>query len=414
MAARVTLCNAFEPRAMFTVRLPRAWLASKACGAVLEIYAERFEAKHGAPLPPCVLEVDGDAVDAAAPLAGAVEDGAVVVVAAAGRGRRARRASLAAALAARGRDEEALVALAAARAAPARAGDASDAALDAARGDRLEALGRLAEAAAARGRGGAAARAAAALAARAAAPRAPERRAAPSFPATARGLARAAAFLDEHGYAVVRGAAAPAECEAILGMLWDWLEGLGTGLDRGDAATWVDGRWPLAAGASGALSARERRRRAAHRASRPQASSRTTARATAPACGPRGASRPSARPLARSGARTTSSRRAARRRDRRRPPRTAAARRFDGPVLFRPGAPTCAHWWHVDQHPARRPGRECVQGCAETNRWFRGSRRNFKPLELGRIDVVAAGFGTNRLPSSSSRSTEFGPHRRVR
>ena len=268
MAARVTLCNAFEPRAMFTVRLPRAWLASKACGAVLEIYAERFEAKHGAPLPPCVLEVDGDAVDAAAPLAGAVEDGAVVVVAAAGRGRRARRASLAAALAARGRDEEALVALAAARAAPARAGDASDAALDAARGDRLEALGRLAEAAAARGRGGGAARAAAALAARAAAPRAPERRAAPSFPATARGLARAAAFLDEHGYAVVRGAAAPAECEAILGMLWDWLEGLGTGLDRGDAATWVDGRWPLAAGASGAISARERRRRAAHRASR--------------------------------------------------------------------------------------------------------------------------------------------------
>ena len=49
MAARVTLCNAFEPRAMFTVRLPRAWLASKACGAVLELYAARFEAKHGAP-----------------------------------------------------------------------------------------------------------------------------------------------------------------------------------------------------------------------------------------------------------------------------------------------------------------------------------------------------------------------------
>ncbi|EGB02112.1 hypothetical protein AURANDRAFT_69187, partial [Aureococcus anophagefferens] len=168
-----------------------------------------------------------------------------------------RRAACAADLERRAERGEALVALAAARAAPARAGDASDAALDAARGDRLEALGRLAEAAAARGGGGGAARAAAALAARAAAPRAPERRAAPSFPATARGLARAAAFLDEHGYAVVRSAAAPAECEAILGMLWDWLEGLGTGLDRGDAATWVDGRWPLAAGASGAIPARE-------------------------------------------------------------------------------------------------------------------------------------------------------------
>ncbi|KAK7238714.1 hypothetical protein SO694_00021418 [Aureococcus anophagefferens] len=261
---------------MFTVARAARLARVEGRGAVLELYAARFEAKHGARCPRACSRSTATPSTPPRPSRGR-------------RGRRGRRRRGRGPLAPRGaraargaararRDEEALVALAAARAAPARAGDASDAALDAARGDRLEALGRLAEAAAAGG-GAAAPLGGAARAAQAAAPRAPERRAAPSFPATARGLARAAAFLDEHGYAA-SGQRRRQECEAILGMLWDWLEGLGTGLDRGDAATWVDGRWPLAAGA------------------------------------------------------------------------------FDGPVLFRPGAPTCAHWWHVDQHPARRPGRE--------------------------------------------------------
>ena len=43
-------------------------------------------------------------------------------------------------------------------------------------------------------------------------------------------------------------------------------------------------------------------------------------------------------------------------------------------------------------------------GCAECNRWFGRSRPNFKPLELGRIDVDSADFWTSRLLSSSSRS----------
>ncbi|CAK0870785.1 unnamed protein product, partial [Prorocentrum cordatum] len=53
--------------------------------------------------------------------------------------------------------------------------------------------------------------------------------------------------LEEHGVVVLAGALTREEVDACVGLLWDWLEGLGTGIDRHDATTWTttDGRWPV-------------------------------------------------------------------------------------------------------------------------------------------------------------------------
>ena len=86
------------------------------------------------------------------------------------------------------------------------------------------------------------------------APTSPERRVAPRFDGSSTaGVARAAAFVREHGYAVVSGCATAADCATIMEETWDWIEGLGTGVDRRDPTTWGDDRWPMAAGASGIL-----------------------------------------------------------------------------------------------------------------------------------------------------------------
>src|SRR3954468_21075838 len=54
------------------------------------------------------------------------------------------------------------------------------------------------------------------------------------------------AYLHEHGYAVIAGVLSPEECETALGLTWDYLEELGTGIDRNDWTTWGDDRWPTA------------------------------------------------------------------------------------------------------------------------------------------------------------------------
>jgi cleavage and polyadenylation specificity factor subunit 3 len=46
-----------------------------------------------------------------------------------------------------------------------------------------------------------------------------------------------------------------------------------------------------------------------------------------------------------------------------------------------------------------------VLGCVEVNRWFGGSPPNFRSLYLNQIEVDSADFWTDRLLSSSSRST---------
>ena len=46
-----------------------------------------------------------------------------------------------------------------------------------------------------------------------------------------------------------------------------------------------------------------------------------------------------------------------------------------------------------------------VAFCVQINHWFGGSPPNFRTLYLGQFDVDSADFWTNRLLSSSSRST---------
>jgi len=52
--------------------------------------------------------------------------------------------------------------------------------------------------------------------------------------------------LDQHGYVVVKSALSPAQATTALNLTWDYLEALGTGIDRNDVSTWADDRWPVA------------------------------------------------------------------------------------------------------------------------------------------------------------------------
>lgn len=55
---------------------------------------------------------------------------------------------------------------------------------------------------------------------------------------------QAAVDLQEHGWAIVEGVLSQAECDQYVASLWDWLEGLGTGIQRSDPASWTPDRWP--------------------------------------------------------------------------------------------------------------------------------------------------------------------------
>ena len=57
----------------------------------------------------------------------------------------------------------------------------------------------------------------------------------------------------------------------------------------------------------------------------------------------------------------------------------------------------------VDASGRKNPNK--AANCVEINRWFGGSPPNFRTLYLGQIEVDSADFWTNRLLSSSSRST---------
>lgn len=52
-------------------------------------------------------------------------------------------------------------------------------------------------------------------------------------------------FLDEHGFVVIAHALSTTEVEQALSLTWDFLENLGTGIDRFEPATWTDDRWPV-------------------------------------------------------------------------------------------------------------------------------------------------------------------------
>ena len=53
-------------------------------------------------------------------------------------------------------------------------------------------------------------------------------------------------FLDQEGYVVMADALSSEATEHALSLLWDYLEELGTGIDRDDVSTWDNDRWPTA------------------------------------------------------------------------------------------------------------------------------------------------------------------------
>lgn len=53
-------------------------------------------------------------------------------------------------------------------------------------------------------------------------------------------------YLDEHGYVIVANALTTEQANQSVSLLWDYLEELGTGIDRHKVDTWGDDRWPTA------------------------------------------------------------------------------------------------------------------------------------------------------------------------
>lgn len=132
----------------------------------------------------------------------------------------------------------------------------------------------------------------------------------------------------DHGYAVIRGVLSDDEVVTALDLTWRYLEGLGTGIQRDDPATWSDDRWPI-----------------------------TVAGAIIPGLG---IGQSEAQWFVRS----------------RQAVKQAFATiwntedlltSFDGMCLWRPWPlnpdwKTQGGWLHIDQHPIGRPGFQCIQG----------------------------------------------------
>jgi len=51
-------------------------------------------------------------------------------------------------------------------------------------------------------------------------------------------------YLEKEGFVVFAGALTENEADRAMTLLWDYLEGLGTGVDRNQIETWDDDRWP--------------------------------------------------------------------------------------------------------------------------------------------------------------------------
>lgn len=66
----------------------------------------------------------------------------------------------------------------------------------------------------------------------------------PRYPA---GSQESLDHLAEEGYVVIANALSPTDAAHALDLTWEFLEGLGTGIDRSDMSTWGDDRWPIAA-----------------------------------------------------------------------------------------------------------------------------------------------------------------------
>lgn len=51
--------------------------------------------------------------------------------------------------------------------------------------------------------------------------------------------------LQKYGYCVVEDVMTPEECKDTINSIWNWLEGLDTGISRSDQSTWSGKHWPI-------------------------------------------------------------------------------------------------------------------------------------------------------------------------
>jgi hypothetical protein len=208
-------------------------------------------------------------------------------------------------------------------------------------------------------------------------------------PRFAPGDAEALSYLDEQGFVVFANALSSGEADQAMSMLWDYLEELGTGVDRNNSNTWDDDRWPTAV----------------HGAILPSI----------------GIGHCAAQWFIRD---------------------VANVKRcfsqvwddeellvsFDGVSLWRPWAENeqwrtneGLTWMHIDQHPIGRPGKHCVQGLVNLlptdagiggNMVVPGSHRLFEKIpqlyeeRLGRIHPSIDHF---RFPSNDPLLGEYQP-----
>ncbi len=194
-------------------------------------------------------------------------------------------------------------------------------------------------------------------------------------PRFAAGSAESIAYLDAHGYVVIANALSPEEARRALDLTWDYLEQLGTGVDRKNVDTWDDDRWPTAVhggilpGHGIGHSAAQWFIRGVPNVKRAFAAVWDTDELLVS---------------------------------------------FDGMALWRPWAinPNWktnrgGSWLHIDQHPIGRPGKHCVQGLVNLlptspasggNVLIPGSHRSFAripevyPQRLGKVPVSVDHF----------------------
>ena len=60
------------------------------------------------------------------------------------------------------------------------------------------------------------------------------------------GDSEALQYLSDNGFVIFGNVLSQEEADHSLELLWDYLEQLGTGIDRSDVDTWGNDRWPTA------------------------------------------------------------------------------------------------------------------------------------------------------------------------